>query len=492
MAYDPTDYEEIDALQGALPDIGTPVATVSATKLNKGEAGIQAAQDTADDALDAASAAAVIASAAADAADAATLAVAVVKEAPLNVRYEEYGAVGDGSTNDTAAFTAALMAVNGGKMYVPRGIYSVADAEVLDEGVTIIGDGLGTPGDGQGTIIKARAGADYALKALGKRYLSLRDLVIDGNERDSAGFLYEATVSATGQTLEMTHVRFFRCTKGWHIGPGPGAISQTDKNTLTNTDFFECDYGFYNEAINSQNTILNNCDFGTTYITSIHLAAGCVTMNGGQFQGYGAANTKGIAIDGLNVGWVNLKDVIFEGPEWDVHGGPGFWPNYGMRAEGVTFQGPTANVLIDREAARFSARHCAFNADFDPATVGGGILSWNQGGGILSLEFSDYAFPFITGAVLPIVIGGGSPYGIVASASTITVPLGANVVRVTGTTNITNITANNMYQGQVVTFVFAGALTMVDGGNLRLQGDFPTAADDAITLSCDGAAWYEC
>jgi hypothetical protein len=37
----------------------------------------------------------------------------------------------------------------------------------------------------------------------------------------------------------------------------------------------------------------------------------------------------------------------------------------------------------------------------------------------------------------------------------------------------------------------AGSLTLKDGGNLKLDGDFTTVDGAAITLVCDGENWYE-
>jgi hypothetical protein len=77
----------------------------------------------------------------------------------------------------------------------------------------------------------------------------------------------------------------------------------------------------------------------------------------------------------------------------------------------------------------------------------------------------------------------------VASAATVTVPAGAEFVLITGTTNITAVTAG--YPGQRVTFIFAGALTFTDGSNLHLAGNLVTTADDTITLVADATDWYE-
>ncbi len=77
----------------------------------------------------------------------------------------------------------------------------------------------------------------------------------------------------------------------------------------------------------------------------------------------------------------------------------------------------------------------------------------------------------------------------VASAGTITVPPGADFVTVSGTTGITSITAG--YAGQRVTLMFQGALTVTDGSNLKLAGNFVSTADDTLTLVCDGTNWFQ-
>jgi len=78
----------------------------------------------------------------------------------------------------------------------------------------------------------------------------------------------------------------------------------------------------------------------------------------------------------------------------------------------------------------------------------------------------------------------------VASAAALTLPFAAPVVKVSGTTSITSISATNR-AGDVVTLIFSGALTVTDGSNLALAGNFVTTADDTITLACDGATWWE-
>lgn len=79
---------------------------------------------------------------------------------------------------------------------------------------------------------------------------------------------------------------------------------------------------------------------------------------------------------------------------------------------------------------------------------------------------------------------------VIASAATLVIPQGVTFATVSGTTSITTITGNG-HGGKTITLAFQGALTVTDGSNLRLAGNFITTADDTITLACDGATWYE-
>ncbi|MDK2758791.1 MAG: hypothetical protein KYX66_18865 [Blastomonas fulva] len=79
----------------------------------------------------------------------------------------------------------------------------------------------------------------------------------------------------------------------------------------------------------------------------------------------------------------------------------------------------------------------------------------------------------------------------VASASTIILPTGFDVIPVTGSTNITSISASGADKGRRVTLVFEGVLTLVNGSNLKLGADITTAAFSGTTLVCDGTNWIK-
>jgi hypothetical protein len=77
----------------------------------------------------------------------------------------------------------------------------------------------------------------------------------------------------------------------------------------------------------------------------------------------------------------------------------------------------------------------------------------------------------------------------IVSSATITLPSAGRLFSISSTNTITSITAS--WRDRVVTLNFTNALTLTDGSNLILAGNFVTTADDTITLVCDGANWRE-
>ena len=81
-------------------------------------------------------------------------------------------------------------------------------------------------------------------------------------------------------------------------------------------------------------------------------------------------------------------------------------------------------------------------------------------------------------------------FSTVASAANIVIPMGVRTAVISGTTNITSITAAG-HEGEEITLVFQDVLTFTDGSNLKLAGNLVTTADDTITLWSDGVNFYE-
>lgn len=78
-----------------------------------------------------------------------------------------------------------------------------------------------------------------------------------------------------------------------------------------------------------------------------------------------------------------------------------------------------------------------------------------------------------------------------ASASPLILPSG-RVIQVTGTADITSIQATFRDDMRILRFTSTAATNgVVDGSNLKLNGNFAYTADDTLTIVCDGTNWYE-
>lgn len=107
----------------------------------------------------------------------------MLEGAPVNVL--DYGAVGDGVADDTAAIQAAVNAaqISGQSVYLPAGTYPVTS--VNGSGAVNISAGIEMFGDGADTIIKLKTGATgfviYGYNVAVFSGLYLHDFTVDGN-----------------------------------------------------------------------------------------------------------------------------------------------------------------------------------------------------------------------------------------------------------------------------------------------------------------------
>jgi len=78
----------------------------------------------------------------------------------------------------------------------------------------------------------------------------------------------------------------------------------------------------------------------------------------------------------------------------------------------------------------------------------------------------------------------------VASASTLSLPSVASVVKISGTTTINYIVPSG-HVGKIVTLVFVDGCTVVRGSNILISSTFAATANDTLTMITDGNLWYE-
>lgn len=118
---------------------------------------------------------------------------------PVNVRL--FGAIGNGSTDDTSAFEAAIAAAGTRQtsVYVPRGTYAISRELVLaSRSLRIHGDGW-NHGGGMGTKLKAASSIRSILNVDGNwNQVSVEDMELDANQKAS-------------HAMYLSGAPFFRC-----------------------------------------------------------------------------------------------------------------------------------------------------------------------------------------------------------------------------------------------------------------------------------------
>jgi hypothetical protein len=110
------------------------------------------------------------------------------------VSVQDFGAVGDGVTDDTAAIQAAInSASNYGRIHIPSGTYKVTSTLVIDVGIILYGDGAQEYADvSPGKTVISYTGTGVAINVLGtggegKENIHLSDFSIIGNNSANGG-----------------------------------------------------------------------------------------------------------------------------------------------------------------------------------------------------------------------------------------------------------------------------------------------------------------
>jgi hypothetical protein len=297
---------------------------------------------------------------------------ATVARSTLHVDVRDYGAVGDGITDDTSAIAAAYAVAAGRPLLFPAGTYLVTALPALADGDQLIGVGYGSE------ILYAGPGALLALT--GRQDIAVRDLSIH---------LTGATATALDLSgcfqVAVSSVRI----RGEHTGDtGPAYHGQTGIALRDNTgntrihDTVVANLGTGIETSCIQNEVTNskivNC-----YV-SVHGVGG--TANAGlvavacEFVGDTTPATVSahVNIDGSANTWV-LSDCWFEGSD------------YGLIVGAVGAGGPSSLLM---SGCKIAARAVGiqFNSCRQPSLVG--------------CEFNEDA-----GGVMSEIVFGGDPPG---------------------------------------------------------------------------------
>lgn len=138
---------------------------------------------------------------------------------------DNYGAIGDGQHDDTAAIQKAIdaaSAAGGGEVHLARGTYIVSGDGKTDDGALIIKSNVQLVGDGEGaTVIKLADGYAHNLNGIVHSQAGVdtinvgaRELTIDGNQANTsgtvAGWVQGSSGSSTvkNSSLQLNAVEF--------------------------------------------------------------------------------------------------------------------------------------------------------------------------------------------------------------------------------------------------------------------------------------------
>jgi parallel beta-helix repeat protein len=160
---------------------------------------------------------------------------------------KDFGAVGDGVTDDTAAMQAAIdaaSAAGGGTVFVPTGTFIVSAGEEPSDGCLMLKSNVYMEGAGAGkTTVKVADGSDTKItgvirSAYGEEThdFGLSNLTIDGNRDHTTGKI-----------------------DGWFNGYIPGKDGQDSNVTLSGVEIKDCSgYGF-DPHEQTVNMLIENC-----------------------------------------------------------------------------------------------------------------------------------------------------------------------------------------------------------------------------------------
>jgi len=394
----------------------------------------------------------------------------------VNATWDEYAAVGDGVADDHAAITAAL--ATGRPVFLPAGTYLVTEPLVLPAGATLYGAGMGKT-----TIILDDAIDGNVIEVTSVADVSVRDLTVDGNAAGQStaggGILASGSVD---MRIERVHV-----TETFESGIRLNAAS--NRNVIAYCRFSNATGGgTHSDGVHgnsADDNIVLGCVFVTAKQSAVQIAAGdhwliesnlvlastaSAIIVGGASMGTVVRGNQiqGSAVDGVIVTDTAVDTVV----SGNVIRAPG--------DDGISLTGTADQTTV------------VGNSIFDAAGTGIEIAAGVTNTQAVDNYLHGCATAFTDAGTSSIIRRNHGQGFAPAIASAATIAAKSGFATVTGTTDITTITAT--FAGDVITLQFTDALPpdLKHGtGNLVLTGaaDFSPAQNDACRLVCDGTNW---
>ena len=274
------------------------------------------------------------------------------------VSVSQYGAVGDGVTDDTAAFTAAFAAFD--SVYAPEGSYVV-------DNVAIPGDNKTIRGDGPGNTVLVRGSTNSILTATTARsQITIRDCTLDGAS-DYTSDILNFVGGMTDVLLE--NIEFINFDNGTNNSTAVEftSVSNTNSERITIRDcYFNNNGGSVSSNYNTllvyapdvllvENCIFDTCGNLATACPSTHTPrTGNITIRGNIFIGVDSTAVL-VRVNGANiVENVNVVGNHFEDISPTLEK---YCLTLGQHAS-TTTGGVTRNFNVIGNTARLSDTNC--------------------------------------------------------------------------------------------------------------------------------------
>jgi len=305
---------------------------------------------------------------------------------------------------------------------------------------------------------------------------------IDGfyceNTRIGGATTANVCLSGSDASNDVAHVMFSNCF--FDLNPGRAVLTQDTSSTTF------------------QNLSITNCHFGgatthSTYAIDLQGDISDVGIVNNRFVnwGDGAINITGSSTNIRVVGNGIYKCNRNASATNETVNVSGSWTGSGLVIDGNIIQGDSlvGSGINLNAGSRITVNANQIKALANAVVIASGVTDFHVVNNNL-LDNTD-SIADASGAVDKVIEGNLIVEArSIASASSITPTLGSGYYLITGTTNITSIGVLPSCSPPLV-LRFADALTVVDGGNLKLAGDFATTAGDVLTLISDGTDWVE-
>ena len=232
-----------------------------------------------------------------------------------SVSVKDFGAIGNGIADDTAAIQAAISAVSlGGTVFVPTGTYVVSS--------TLNVSNINFVGNGYSTVIKPTSAVTTVISLNGTAYAAIAgvtwrstvsDIFIDGSSTTNAtGILIGTTPTSGNYLISNVAVNLFAGGSGKGIQLAEAIWTRVENCSIT-----RCDIGTYVFApvapTNPTTASFENCHWVSNNVQGVLLKTGYqVTFRNCIFEGNKGEGFKGYPAAGIPSLLLSLEDCWFE------------------------------------------------------------------------------------------------------------------------------------------------------------------------------------